>query len=562
MKIFQNLKVRTRLTAGFLAVFVLVGAASVVGIWKLGQLGDVVHEVVTDHTDKLATAQRWAKHIETNLVRTRISLLLNDSKAVERIGVEMGMTSKAVTELQVKIEKTVTDPEEKAALASIAGLRARDRQGRSQLLDRRAGGDDVSEELAKVLEPQATAYLGAIEDFVHMQERQLESARREAEDAVKRARALMAALVAIGFAFSLAAAATITRSIVGPIREARAGALRIASGDLTASVTVTGRDEIAELMQGIAEMQESLRGIASKVRESSEAVATAATQIAAGNTDLSSRTEEQASSLQETAASIEEMTATVNLNAQNATQASGVAATAADVARKGGEAVDEVVSMMEGIQAASRKIGDIIGVIDSIAFQTNILALNAAVEAARAGEQGRGFAVVAAEVRNLAQRSAEAAKEIKSLITDSVGRVDAGARLADDAGKTMGAVVESVRRVSDIIGEIAGATTEQSTGIAQVNTAVGDLDKVTQQNAALVEESTAAAESLRGLAAQLVDAVAVFRLAEAQATLAAAPAARIAPAPAKARIAPPRLAPSRSLALAAAGAPDESWKEF
>ena len=562
MKIFQNLKVRTRLTAGFLAVFVLVGAASAVGIWKLGQLGDVVHEVVTDHTDKLATAQRWAKHIETNLVRTRISLLLNDSKAVERIGVEMGMTSKAVTELQVKIEKTVTDPEEKAALASIAGLRARYRQGRSQLLDRRASGDDVSEELAKVLEPQATAYLGAIEDFVRMQERQLESARREAEDAVKRARALMAALVAIGFAFSLAAAATITRSIVGPIREARAGALRIASGDLTASVTVTGRDEIAELMQGIAEMQESLRGIASKVRESSEAVATAATQIAAGNTDLSSRTEEQASSLQETAASIEEMTATVNLNAQNATQASGVAATAADVARKGGEAVDEVVSMMEGIQASSRKIGDIIGVIDSIAFQTNILALNAAVEAARAGEQGRGFAVVAAEVRNLAQRSAEAAKEIKSLITDSVGRVDAGARLADDAGKTMGAVVESVRRVSDIIGEIAGATTEQSTGIAQVNTAVGDLDKVTQQNAALVEESTAAAESLRGLAAQLVDAVAVFRLAEAQATLAAAPAARIAPAPAKARIAPPRLAPSRSLALAGAGAPDDSWKEF
>ncbi len=562
MKIFQNLKVRTRLTAGFLAVFVLVGAASVVGIWKLGQLGDVVHEVVTDHTDKLATAQRWAKHIETNLVRTRISLLLNDAKAVERIGVEMGMTSKAVTELQVKIEKSVTDPEEKVALASIAGLRARYRQGRSQLLDRRAGGDDVSEELAKVLEPQAAAYLGAIEDFVRMQERQLESARREAEDAVKRARALMAALVAIGFAFSLAAAAAITRSIVVPIREARAGALRIASGDLTASVTVTGRDEIAELMRAIAEMQESLRGIASKVRESSEAVATAATQIAAGNTDLSSRTEEQASSLQETAASIEQMTATVNLNAQNATQASGVAATAADVARKGGEAVDEVVSMMEGIQAASRKIGDIIGVIDSIAFQTNILALNAAVEAARAGEQGRGFAVVAAEVRNLAQRSAGAAKEIKSLITDSVGRVDAGARLAGDAGKTMGAVVESVRRVSDIIGEIAGATTEQSTGIAQVNTAVGDLDKVTQQNAALVEESTAAAESLRGLAAQLVEAVAVFRLAETQATLAAAPAARIAPAPARPRIASARPVPARTLALAGAGAADDSWREF
>jgi methyl-accepting chemotaxis protein len=231
-----------------------------------------------------------------------------------------------------------------------------------------------------------------------------------------------------------------------------------------------------------------------------------------GNGDLSSRTEEQASSLEETAASIEEMTATVNQNAQNAGQASDVATGAADIARKGGAAVDQVVGMMSGIQASSKKISDIIGVIDSIAFQTNILALNAAVEAARAGEQGRGFAVVAGEVRSLAQRSAEAAKEIKGLITDSVERVDAGARLADDAGRTMAEVVASVNRVSSIIGEIATATTEQSTGIAQVNQAVADLDKVTQQNASLVEESTAAAEQLRVLAGEMVETVAVFRL--------------------------------------------------
>jgi hypothetical protein len=276
-------------------------------------------------------------------------------------------------------------------------------------------------------------------------------------------------------------------------------------------------------------MNGSLAGIVGRVRQSAEEVTTASTQIAAGNTDLSTRTEEQASSLEETAASIEEMTATVNQNAQNANEANKVASTAADVARRGGEAVDEVVKMMENIQASSRKIGDIIGVIDSIAFQTNILALNAAVEAARAGDQGRGFAVVAGEVRSLAQRSAEAAKEIKTLITDSVGRVDDGARLADDAGKTMVEVVSSVNRVSQIIGEIAAATQEQSTGIAQVNTAVGDLDKVTQQNASLVEESTAASESLQQLAREMVTAVSVFRLsssAPAKPTLAAPPAPR------------------------------------
>ena len=295
----------------------------------------------------------------------------------------------------------------------------------------------------------------------------------------------------------------------------------MAAGDLTSAVTVEGRDEIAEMMRGIAQMQESLRGIAAKVRSSSEAVASAATEIAAGNHDLSSRTEEQASSLEETAASIEQMTATVNQNAQNATQAAGVAIAAAEVARKGGIAVDEVVKMMEGIQESSRRIGEITGVIDSIAFQTNILALNAAVEAARAGDQGKGFAVVASEVRTLAQRSAEAAREIKGLITDSTGRVESGARIADDAGRTMTDVVTSVNHVSKIIGEIAGATGEQSTGLVQVKQAVADLDKVTQSNASLVEESTAASESLRELAEEMSRAVSDFRLSNSTLALAA-----------------------------------------
>jgi methyl-accepting chemotaxis protein len=340
----------------------------------------------------------------------------------------------------------------------------------------------------------------------------------------------------------------------------------VAEGNLTTRIETGRDDELGQLLGSLREMNDSLAGIVGRVRQAAEMVTSASSQIAAGNTDLSARTEEQASSLEETAASIEEMTATVNQNAQNAADANKVAATAAEIARKGGEAVDQVVKMMESIQGSSRKIGDIIGVIDSIAFQTNILALNAAVEAARAGEQGRGFAVVAGEVRSLAQRSAEAAKEIKTLITDSVDRVDAGAKLAGGAGETMGEVVASVNRVSQIIGEIAAATGEQSAGIGQVNQAVGELDKVTQQNASLVEESTAASESLKELAGEMVTAVAVFRLAERAGEL---PAPRAAQATARKRnlgkpIQNPRLAKSsdRSRALAPVGADAEEWKEF
>ncbi len=342
----------------------------------------------------------------------------------------------------------------------------------------------------------------------------------------------------------------------------------VASGNLASNIEAGRPDEIGQLLGSLREMNDSLSGIVGRVRDSAEKVGTAASQIAAGNTDLSSRTEEQASNLQETAASIEEITATVSQNAQSASQANEVAVSATKVAVRGGNAVSEVVKTMEGIQASSRKIADIIGVIDGIAFQTNILALNAAVEAARAGEQGRGFAVVASEVRSLAQRSAEAAKEIKTLITDSVGRVDAGAKLAGDAGMTMAEIVSSVSRVSQLIGEIANATNEQSAGITQANGAVSELDKVTQQNAALVEESTAASESLRQLAEEMVDAVSVFRLGEQakQPLVAAAPAApAIAPGP-RVRALPrhegkPAAGFTRSQALAAVGVAEE-WKEF
>ena len=414
----------------------------------------------------------------------------------------------------------------------------------------------------------ATDHIDQLVKVVHDQGDQLAADSQRAAASEKTALVLGLGALALFALLVSGIAGTLTiLAITRRLQRATEVARVVASGNLSTEIHAGRDDELGQLLSSLRGMNDSLAGIVGRVRQSAEEVTTASTQIAAGNTDLSTRTEEQASSLEETAASIEEMTATVNQNAQNANEANKVAANAADVARRGGDAVDEVVKMMEGIQSSSRKIGDIIGVIDSIAFQTNILALNAAVEAARAGDQGRGFAVVAGEVRSLAQRSAEAAKEIKGLITDSVGRVDEGARLADDAGKTMTEVVSSVNRVSQIIGEIAAATQEQSTGIAQVNTAVGDLDKVTQQNASLVEESTAASESLQQLAREMVSAVSVFRLSATVSAMPAIAAPKVVPQPAAIAAAParPRLeaaSPAKALVPAKAKASVEEWKEF
>ena len=307
-------------------------------------------------------------------------------------------------------------------------------------------------------------------------------------------------------------ATLIARSVTIPLKNAVLIAQRVADGDLTAQFGVYSKNETGALMQALHHMNDSLMEIVSQVRIGTETMSTASEQIAAGNLDLSSRTEQQAASLEETASSMEELTSAVKQNADNARQANQLAVSASGVAARGGEVVAEVVQTMESIHGSAKKIADIIGVIDSIAFQTNILALNAAVEAARAGEQGRGFAVVASEVRTLAQRSAAAAKEIKTLIGDSVEKVDAGSKLVANAGATMQDIVGSVRQVTDIMAEIMAASQEQSTGIEQVNQAIGQMDQVTQQNAALVEEAAAAAESLKDQAAGLAETVAVFRL--------------------------------------------------
>ena len=374
------------------------------------------------------------------------------------------------------------------------------------------------------------------------------------------------AVIVIGVVLAGLIGLWLIRAISRPLNEAVRIAECVAAGDLTQHIDVRANDETGKLMQAMQAMTASLVNIVGQVRTGTETIAVASREIASGNADLSNRTESQASSLEETASSMEELTSTVKQNADNARQANQLVATTADVAVKGGQVVGQVVDTMASIKDSSRKIADIIGVIDGIAFQTNILALNAAVEAARAGEQGRGFAVVASEVRNLAQRSAGAAKEIKALIEDSVGKVDAGGKLVDEAGKTMDEIVSSVKRVTDIMSEIAAASQEQSSGIEQVNQAVGQMDEMTQQNAALVEEAAAAAESLQDQAGKLAEAVSVFKLEgmaysqrvelpvlkdKVTALPQSKPKAKAAPAPA-----------ARPKKIAAGGGNSDEWEEF
>ena len=412
-----------------------------------------------------------------------------------------------------------------------------------------------------------------LEELVALQKKLAQEDYESASAASRAGVMLLVTILLIAVAAALAAALLMSRAIVRPMHVAIRAAQRIAKGDLTAEVKVRGGDETGDLLRALAEMTQNLRQLVGEVAGGSHMVADTSAQIAQGNQDLSQRTEEQASTLEETASSMEELTSTVSLNAQNARQASQLALSASDVARKGGSVVGQVVTTMNGISESSRKISDIIGVIDGIAFQTNILALNAAVEAARAGEQGRGFAVVAAEVRNLAQRSAAAAKEIKALINESVDKVDTGAKLVDAAGNTMQEIVSSVKKVSDLIAEIAAASEEQDAGIQQVNTAVTQMDQVVQQNASLVEEAAAATESMKSQAASLLQMVSRFHLGDTQSvSMAAQPQAQtygqpapqaLAPQPIPVKRAPARLPPTLQDAVPPPkAAVNGEWKEF
>jgi methyl-accepting chemotaxis protein len=372
--------------------------------------------------------------------------------------------------------------------------------------------DDAIKLIASRIDPLNQQALAEINKLVEIQQA---ASKRLLEDAVQSGTRLMNMLFLIGAVALVVGGAlawALTRSITTPLQDAVLVARRVAAGELSAQVGVSGNDEVSQLLHALHDMNDSLHRIVGEVRHGTDSITVASREIAVGNTDLSSRTEMQASALQQTAGSMAQLTSTVKQNAEHAQEANRLVTSASDFALKGGDVVGQVVSTMGSIKDSSRKIVDIIGVIDGIAFQTNILALNAAVEAARAGEQGRGFAVVAAEVRNLAQRSAGAAKEIKTLIADSVGKVDAGGKLVDDAGRTMEEIVSSVRHVADIMREISAASDQQSTGIEAVNRAIAQMDDMTQQNAALVELAAAAAQSMQDQAASLGKAVSAFKV--------------------------------------------------
>jgi methyl-accepting chemotaxis protein len=462
-----------------------------------------------------------------------------------------------------RYESTITeDAERKLADAIVAAEKAyADTVDRVLPVSRAGRGDEARMTYRTDSSKRFGELMAALDRDVEFQTKGGDAAYKGSQEHYTQTRGLVLAVMAVAFLFGAVLAWLITRSITRPIASAVAVAETVAGGDLTSRIEVVGNDETAQLLAALRRMNQRLSEIVEQVRGSSDSIATGTAQIATGNADLSQRTEEQASNLQQTAASMEQLTSTVKQNAETARQATQLAAGASDAALEGGHVVQRVVETMYTISGSSRKIADIIGVIDGIAFQTNILALNASVEAARAGEQGRGFAVVAGEVRSLAQRSAQAAREIKSLIHESVGNVETGAALVGDAGKAMSGIVAQVKRVTDLIAEISAASNEQTAGIGQIGDAVTQLDQVTQQNAALVEESAAAAESLRHQASRLTEAVALFKTAGNGAAPAHRPVEKRVAAPAAAAPGARRAAASVPQAPQRAAA-DEQWETF
>jgi methyl-accepting chemotaxis protein len=572
----SNVSIGKRLAVVIGAILALSLTSSVVAMLELRELGVEIDAMVEKNVKTERAGADWLRHTTAGVQRAAAIAKSSDSNLIAYFAPHTAAAIKETNDLQKFIEEQMDTPEKKQVFDKVGELRkaylaAREEVSKAKLAGDVEGADRIFNER---FEPTSRSYLAGVQQMVDAERAQLDAAAARGKETRAATSMVLIVCSVLSLALGLVLAWLLVRSITHPLRRAVEVAEAVAAGDLTSRIDATTRDETGQLMQALKGMNGSLAKVVGEVRHGTDAIATASGQIAAGNQDLSSRTEEQASSLEQTAASMEELTSTVKQNADNARQANQLALSASEVAVKGGDVVGQVVDTMASINASSRKIVDIIGVIDGIAFQTNILALNAAVEAARAGEQGRGFAVVASEVRNLAQRSGAAAKEIKGLIDDSVGKVEAGSRQVAEAGRTMEEIVDSVKRVTDIMGEITAASQEQSTGIEQVNQAIAQMDQVTQQNAALVEEAAAAAQSMQEQTASLVQAVSVFRLdggetPRALAQLQAKPqpvlpqrgkAAPALKAPTRAASAP-RAAPQPRLAAATpAGAGD--WTEF
>jgi methyl-accepting chemotaxis protein len=510
----DDLKISTRLAWGFGILVLLVAGMGGFGLLQTRSTNRSIGTVYDDRVVPLRQLKVVADMYAVNVIDTanKFSRGLLDAKAAVAAIDESG---KRIREEWKAYTATYLVEAEKAEVTAIEPLMAKAQPPIAALRQALEGGDrervgSMIKGLYEVVDPISAE----VDKLVDVQQVEAKAEYERSQAAFDRTLWAFAVLITAAVAFGGVLAWLLVRSISRPLKQAVAVARAVAAGDLGADFEAQGTNETAQLLIALKDMQGALSKVVGDVRQNSECVATASAQIAQGNHDLSQRTEEQASALQQTAATMEQLGATVRNNANSARQANELARSASAVAAQGGEAVGRVITTMQGINESSRKIGDIINVIDGIAFQTNILALNAAVEAARAGEQGRGFAVVASEVRSLAQRSTTAAKDIKALIGHSVEQVEQGTATVDQAGRTMDEIVQSIRSVSDIVAEIASASVEQSAGIQQVGGAVSQMDQVTQQNAALVEESAAAAESLKSQARQLVASVALFKLSQ------------------------------------------------
>ncbi|MBB2776521.1 UNVERIFIED_ORG: methyl-accepting chemotaxis protein-1 (serine sensor receptor) [Comamonas terrigena] len=510
----RNLRISTRLIGSFA---LLLGMLLTLATTSLLQLGDIHNE-----SDNLA--KNWLPSVQViNAIDAEVSelrltilahVMSTDDASMVSLDKQIKEQRTQLAEIRKQYEELISSPEERKIYEEfVTGwTKYVEVNNKALQLSRKNENAAAAAIISQESRPLYLALKSLTEKLVQLNAQGAAAAAKSATETYASAKNIVIAVSVAAVIVVFLAAAWLIRSITAPLAQAVQAADRIAAGDLSGQIVVQSKDETGLLLQALQHMQQSLVNIVSSVRQNAEGVASASSQIASGNNDLSARTEQQASALEETAASMEELSSTVRQNADNARTANELAVTASTIAVQGGDVVAEVVETMKGINSSSNKIADIISVIDGIAFQTNILALNAAVEAARAGEQGRGFAVVAAEVRSLAGRSAEAAKEIKSLIAASVESVGQGSALVDKAGATMTEVVASIRRVTDIMGEISAASNEQSAGVSQVGEAVTQMDQATQQNAALVEEMAAAASALNSQAGELVTAVAVFKL--------------------------------------------------